>query len=273
MLIRTNEKKHMETKNIFQLLAFLFCVNSLWFIECSNKPLLITTVPKSGTHLLSKAIKLMTGQQAFWGKDVDTVNPWELNSIYDNQFYLLHAICTPYNYDLIKYRNFKVILMIRDPRDVLISWAHWLKESPGNKGFYECHTLSDLISCLIKNYRLSHLETQTLVEFFEQYLCWLQYPDVYITSFEKLVGPLGGGDQISQENEIINLSTFLDIPLKQPKIKKISKALFGDTATFRQGKIGSWKEELTFKQKQALKCIPRFTGLLIKLGYEKDNNW
>ena len=173
------------------IIYFLFAINCS--VQIYAKPLLVTTIPKSGTHLLSKAIRFMTGYTTYWGQSVDTVNPWELNNLRHDEFYMLHAVCTPYNYDLIKYRNFKVILLIRDPRDVLLSWAHWLKESPGNKPFYECHTLSDLISCLIKNYRLSHLESQSLVEFFEQYLCWADYSDVFVTSFEKLVGPRGGG--------------------------------------------------------------------------------
>ena len=43
----------------------------------------------------------------------------------------------------------------------------------------------------------------------------------------------------------MNISTFLGIPLQWHNVRTISKQLFGDTATFRQGHIGSWKYELT----------------------------
>ncbi len=264
----------MRPKNNLVLIFLAACINlGLQVATCHSKPLLVTTIPKSGTHLLSKAIKLITGSRVYWGRKVDTVIPSELNSLTSQDFYMLHAACTPYNYDLINYRGFKVIILIRDPRDVLVSWAHWLKESPGNEEFYTCHSLCELISELIKNYRLSHLESQTLVEFFDQYLCWLNYQDVYITSFEKLVGPLGGSDLYTQENEIMNLAKFLQVPLSWAQAGSICTQLFGGTATFRHGQIGSWKEELTSKQKKSLKCMPGFNELLIKLKYEKDGNW
>ncbi len=262
----------MQLKLVLILFILLFNT-ALQASNQSSKPLLVTTIPKSGTHLLSKAIKLITGSGVYWGQNVDTVNPAELDSLTSNNFYMLHALCTPYNYDVIKYRGFKVILLVRDPRDVLVSWAHWLKESPGNKEFYKCHSLCELISELIKNYRLSHLESRTLVEFFVQYLCWLNYPDVYITSFEKLVGPFGGSDIFTQENEIMSIAKFLEVPLSWAQAGAICTQLFGGTATFRRGQIGSWKEELTSKQKHALKCMPGFNELLIKLKYEKDGNW
>jgi len=49
------------------------------------------------------------------------------------------------------------------------------------------------------------------------------------------------------------------------------KNLCGHTSTFRKGKIGSWKEGFSLKNKNNFK--KHCGDLLIQLGYEKDKNW
>ncbi len=240
---------------------------------CYTKNLIVVTIPKSGTHLLSRALQHLTHWEALWGKHVDTVSPLELDSIKADQFYILHAQCTSYNYDLIKHREFKVILLVRDPRDVLLSWAHWLKESPDNKKFYEHISLHSLIAALIENYRLSHLTSQTIVEFFEQYLCWLSYPKAHIARFENLVGPLGGGSAENQKTELQQIAAFLELDVTTASIVQCCTTLFGRTTTFREGQIGAWKKELTPSEKKALQAVPGFNKLLMRLQYEKNENW
>jgi hypothetical protein len=45
----------------------------------------------------------------------------------------------------------------------------------------------------------------------------------------------------------------------------------GKSRTFRSGKTGGWREHFTDEHKQLFKDVAG--DLLIKLGYEKNNNW
>jgi hypothetical protein len=152
--------------------------------------------------------------------------------------------------------NFKVVFIIRDPRDQLVSHVYYIykRRQPGYK-----MNFNDLLTHLIKNVK----------NFYSVYLPWKNSPVCYTTTFEKLVGPNGGGNYNAQRNEITNIAKHLN--LNQNKISEVQNKLFGGTQTFREGKIGSWRKHFTSQHKKLFK---QFAGdLVIKLGYEKNNNW
>ena len=76
-----------------------------------------------------------------------------------------------------------------------------------------------------------------------------------------------------QENEIMALARFLHKPINRDEAKRIAGEIFGKSKTFREGQTGSWKTHLTAEHRRALKAMPGFNTLLIKMGYEKDSQW
>ena len=90
--------------------------------------------------------------------------------------------------------------------------------------------------------------------------------------FEDLVGEKGGGSKESQLEVIKAIVKHLDISLTEKEIQEnVIDKLFGGTGTFREGKIGAWKNYFTPEHKKLFKL---YGGeMLIKLGYEKDLNW
>ena len=54
-------------------------------------------------------------------------------------------------------------------------------------------------------------------------------------------------------------------------IDKTAANLFGNTRTFRSGKIGEWKKYFTDENKEEFK--KHLGKYLIEFGYEKDDNW
>jgi hypothetical protein len=102
---------------------------------------------------------------------------------------------------------------------------------------------------------------------------YLENPEVYTTSFEKLVGVKGGGNRDIQISELKQIAEFINFDISQSSIEEISDNLFGHEGlyTFRTGQIGSWK--LYFSEEHISSFKQYFGKELIQLGYEKDFNW
>lgn len=241
--------------------------------ENHSKPLLVATIPKSGTNFLSKLVRKMSGKKPAVAANQTKLNQKEIDSLDWDNFYNTHAVCSPHNFEVALQNKLKLILLIRDPRAVLLSWAHWLKKHPLTKEQFRNYSLHELISELIINYNfhMPHNAPFTIASFFDSYIGWQKYPFKLMVRFEDIIGLMGGGDATIQEREFQNIARFLDISLSKDKIAKIAHDVFGDSPTFRSGRIDSWKEELTRQQKDNLK--PLIGDLLITLGYEKDLNW
>ena len=66
-----------------------------------------------------------------------------------------------------------------------------------------------------------------------------------IGKFEDLVGPLGGGCQEKQLATIKHIAQRMGHPINDTKALSIAQQLFGESATFVEGKIGAWKDYFT----------------------------
>ena len=86
-----------------------------------------------------------------------------------------------------------------------------------------------------------------------------------------VIGPRGGGTPINQIIAIKKIAKHINYNLSDEEINNVSTNLFGNTATFREGKIGSWRKYFSKANVHLVKKI--FGKLLIKLGYEKDFYW
>ena len=158
--------------------------------------------------------------------------------------------------------------MIRDLRDVLISSTFWgttkelLDEALGVNS-----SIKERIRYLLMTKK--GLTFRTALKAFE----WLeQDPEVLVCRFEDLVGPKGGGDLDKQKETLFCLAYHIGMELTQKKLDHIIEHLFGNTHTFRSGRIGSWKQNFDKEITQLFKASQLGT-LLIKLGYENDHNW
>ena len=280
----------MKSSNYLLIISF-FC-HSIAANAITQEPekllpnICVSTIPKSGTHLLSRIIHLITNRTAAWANELTIISQGQINEIIKNkQFFITHAPCVAHNAHLLKKNNFKVIFLIRDPRDVLVSYAHWVKKNPyGNLLHVEYPhinelkqwTMSEVISHFIDYYPVKApliTENYTIAEFYNLYLSCTQYPDVLLTSFEKLIGPRGGGSKQMQIDEIMKIAEFIGMPVTYEKANDISDQIFGKSDTFREGRIGSWADSINLEQKKHLKNISGFNELLVTLNYEKDSLW
>ena len=240
------------------------------------------TIPKCGTNLLFKMLekigcaKMVVSRRRFFLIDDEAIKLFLRDPIF---FLIAHAIYVDENVKKLNDENIKKVFIYRDPRDQIISAAFWIKtieRVPQHQW-----SLDKLIDALITDGGLLWSEIflsenpwihiKDVTSFYDLYLPWRFEPNVYTTTFEKLIGEQGGGSAEEQIKEIIAIANYLGRFITAEEAKNIATDLFGGTLTFREGKIGSWKDHFLERHKIAFKKVAG--QLLIDLGYEKDFDW
>lgn len=266
---------------IFTLLFCLFFARSATAViqklpEKQPRKVIILTIPKSGSHLLEKAVKEITDRFVDM-LPYDTL--WKLGRgqelAIDEDIHWTHLYKETNRLKDVDPEKYIRIINVRDPRDILLSqigWAdrlrNWASWTPP-KFFDFYHTLSQedkLSFCIYFPHKYDSVK-----EFCNRALEWMKDPHVLVCRFEDLVGPKGGGDKAVQEKAIKDLANHLGYDLDQLDIESVANNLFGDTETFNKGQIGRWKEVYSEKHKAQFNEV--LGEELIKLGYEQDLNW
>lgn len=213
----------------------------------------VLTPPKGGSHLLVKALTMMTGIPYSWGKAPSTFN---LAHFTDALSQL--SIQSP----------IKTITIIRDPRDILISQCFWfpvrLKKVRG------IVSIEDRCKLLLNQPELLHdyeigLQLESMQQLVEN------KKNVFVARFENLVGAHGKGSLEVQRKELMDMAQFLEISLTEEQLNYIIDKLFGNSPTFREGQIGSWLTYFDDEIKALFKQV--YGKYLFQFGYEEDDNW
>lgn len=265
--------------SLFQLFFLTFSVFSFGQdlnSDIKTEKTFVLSMAKGGTHLLGKLLQNLLPHGS-----IHSI-PWtELHNLSNIHSKVLVAhLASPYNYlssDPFFHTFFSNgIILIRDPRDVVISAVHWIASgkaqssswwTPLSKEKFSSLSFKDQITEIIK----SKNDRTGISASIESALLWSKNPSVYVCRFEDLVGPKGGGSKEKQQRAILAIAQQLGIPLSDQQAIIIGESLFGDTHTFREGSIGSWKKDFTHYHKTLFKDLMG-QGLL-DLGYELDNDW
>lgn len=264
----------------------------------------INSLPKAGTHLLGKVMRLFPGVH-YGGVEIDnsTVDKFPapqagaptlsigvdwpvpfsqdavreaLRSMKNGQFASWHA---PYSDDLaglVAQLNLKTLLMLRDPRDVVVSHARFLATADAHFLYprYQVLSESDQLMASITGLEPAAPGELGLVDIgtrCRSVSAWNAYPLNCTTSFEKLVGPQGGGTQDAQIAEIARLAEHIGLCYNRAILQWISERVFGGTKTFHKGAIGGWRKSFSPEHKRAFKDVAG--SILIAWGYETDDDW
>lgn len=267
----------------------------------STGPVLINSLPKSGTNLLAKVLQLFPGLStetlhlgystinkfkqdpnfkinfARIGVDFPTFTNIDsikgvLESMPDKTFATAHLPFSPVLARFLQKLGFKMILMLRDPRDVVVSHATYIHSSPAHPLYEHYQTLNfdEQIMASIQGFEQG-LKMPDINQRVRSLLQWSEQPFTYTTYFEKLVGKEGGGSKKVQIDEVNHIGHHLNSQFTESQLDAISEKIFGGTATFKRGKIGAWHEAFNEEHKEAFHN--RAGRLLVELGYEKDENW
>jgi len=243
--------------------SLLLAICILWAMGLSGEEVAIVTVPKSGTHLIKKLFKL--------------VDERRLYPIYHaDEFYESEELMERYS---------KRVLLVRDPRDVCLSWIRYIVSGQADGVDMNIRSLPDeakthflelgihrQLEYVIRGHS-SQSEVAgvhpTLIYFplnpYEVAAKHARDPGTFICRFENLIGPQGGGSFSAQHREIKNLFTFLEVQISDEVIEQVIVDLFGETKTFSKGQAGQWKKD--FNRKNIKLFHKRRSHLLAAFGY------
>ncbi len=247
-----------------------------------NQPkIFLACIPKSGTHLLRKAVGGM-GRSDF-SLPGSLLAPTIRAGGNRHSSMLTHAVYNAEDAQSLLESGFKILFMMRDPRDQAVSFIYFSEKNAKAWPALSSLPFEQALTKWITDTSTMHSTTwgrfsapvaqtfKDVSDFYSRYQGWMSHPNVYTVHFERLVGEQGGGSREAQIEELTNIVKYLEIDLPDERITSIADTLFGRSRTFRSGQIGSWKTHFTPEQKELFKKIAE--QLLIDLGYEKDFNW
>lgn len=282
--------------------------------DIQNKPIRIiaNSLPKSGTHLLIRVLHLLGYKegQVLMGSiaRVDsTRNPFNklkilsrcranglsvdmddlslkvdskwLERVFAKQlgfrYYPAHLPYTCEMEELLVQQNVKIFTIIRDPRDVAISYANYMikdKKQYLHDFFKKLPDTKTRIKYVLSGYSLGKYTLVPLRDRISRTMGWHSSDFGCSLKFENLVGTQGGGQEMLQRHELAKILNYLDIQIDDLDFEALAGNIFHKKSkTFHSGQVNQWSDILIDDLKD---CFKRECGdALISLDYEKDNNW
>ncbi len=260
----------------------------------------IAGLPKSGTTWLEKLITEIPGYvqlnksslRVFKGHETldhsHGINNKMIDGVPKNKFSFLkrHTHYKKEYIDVLNQNKVKPIILIRDIRDMMISRYyhilanenHWLNNKIKKLNF------EDGLIVSMNSYSIE--DDESVLSYYKRWINdWLDYIDAnpkksILVKFEDMKK-----DLFSEFLRVLNFFDFkfssdeINEMLLKQKNKHVNKSSLKKNlnlpgrkmSTFRKGMAGEWKEKLTQKHKRFF--LEQANDILIKSGYESDQNW
>ncbi|MBF0176330.1 MAG: sulfotransferase domain-containing protein [Magnetococcales bacterium] len=245
--------------------------------------------PKSGTHLLSDIVQLITGDGFYWPNDYESkaFPKGGLEKASDGHFLIGHWCA---NHDLgadLRDGRYKIVVQYREPRDQMVSFYCYytgVAADPDNMftqmltgvsqevGFHRL-----IIGCPVEGGGLIPGQAFNMAVWIEQWrlLGGMYQVPVYFVTYEEMVE--------NKVETIGRIARFLDRPLSREECKKIAETtdFKKPSATMkkedvpekfkRKGIVGDWRNYFSESNKLLFKAVNG--EILTKLGYESGDDW
>jgi sulfotransferase 6B1 len=285
MTLKSNLRSAIyHTEKIFQRARF----SSVAAPEMGWPILLGISFPKSGTHLLDQILlgfsrvapfsrRLHSFYAEYEGESGRKRSPEQalawLNSLRSGDIASAHLFAREEVMNRVCPPMFIPYFIFRDPRDVVVSHVFYVTDMEARHVHHDYYqSLPDFNSRLkvsILGRPDTKIEFPNITDRFAPYLGWLEQPSVMKIHFEDLIN-----DRAATLDRIVD-HLIARVPLAAPR-QLILEALESSinpsrSPTFRSGKTGEWKKHFTQEHKKIFK--DEAADLLIRLGYEKNNDW
>ena len=254
----------------------------------ARPPVLANSFPKSGTHLLAQIIDGLPNRAnygAFLGSETSSFQLRErtaentcrfINRFVPGEVIRGHLYFEPRYADELATRNTVNYFVYRDPRAVVVSEAHYLREM--NRWhrlapyFRRANSIDDAIALSITGLDPPPpgVVYPNITARFSRYHGWLKHKDCLAIRYEDLVSDSRAA-VIQQMAELYarHIGSNIDI---DACVRAMTAAIAPQKShTFRSGKKSGWRKEFTPELRRLFDQVAG--DLLIELGYERDHSW
>jgi hypothetical protein len=240
---------------------------------------LLTSVPKCGTHLVRRlldVVGLPTRCEVPW--DIAPASLAETLRQHRGSAVVGHLPSFPARLACVDSAGVRALFISRDPRDQVVSHLHYVRANaahPVHPYLRDCFPDDDeALLAIIHGVRFSEAASLPDVDtLFRGCLEWRTLGAVYSTTFERLIGPRGGGSESAQAQEVAAMLRHIGFPLRtRSAVAVMAHRLFSVASpTFRIGRIGGWRGAFKPRHVDTFKQVAG--SLLVDLGYERDLDW
>jgi len=250
------------------------------FDRAHRPPVIVTTVPKSGTHLVQQIVTALPGTRDY-GTFLATVPSWarrprtaadearRIRSLAPGELARAHLHHRPAVVDSVRERGAFVVFVHRDPRDVIVSEAHYLADSaPWHTlhGEFAHRTPSERVDIGIDGLAGHNGIYPDVAGRFRLFEGWLDDADV-VLRFEDLVGDRR--DDVVRDLVCTYVrASRLDVDV-DAVVSEALDAIDPDRShTFREGRTGAWREVFTPEQAERVEKVAG--AVLDRFGYPRS---
>jgi sulfotransferase 6B1 len=252
--------------------------------------LFANSFPKSGTHLLTQVLQGFTrlgpavesGLPAVVTYRGDTGRERQPGEIMADLERLLpgdiaygHLHALPQAVEHLCQPGFAAFFILRDPRDVVVSHVHYVTDIEPDHIHHAYYTqvLQDFDQRLrtsILGLPDENIPFPDIYQRFAPYLGWLERPEVLCLRYEDFLR-----DRDTALGLILDHAIRRGFPApnnRQAGIQVLADSIDPQRSpTFRSGKAGGWRAQFSPEHKTRFKQVAG--DLLVRLGYETDDNW
>lgn len=251
-------------------------------------PIFGNSKPKSGSHLLLQILNGFTQIMPYKYVEAEPVRTIKKNGerrkadqILSDLLHLPSGVigwgyveASPENVAFLCKPHRVNYFIYRDPRDMLVSQVFFATDMHEEHGMHEHYkSLPDLgerLKIAITGIDHDGLYMVNVKQRYAGVFEWLEQSHVMCIRFEDFINDRAAIlDAMLDEVE----STGYKIPTPREKaLSLLAEAIQPKKSrTFRSGKTGAWREHFTNEHKELFKDLAG--DLLVKLGYEKTNDW
>jgi hypothetical protein len=240
-------------------------------------------MPKSGSHLIIQVLQGLTKIGPFVNPGFPPVNRSQDNRKQPDSFVLasierMRPGDIAYGYvharepfiSALARPGRATVFVYRDPRDMIVSHVFYATQMHKGHGMHRhytetLHTMEERINAAIQGVEEPGAELSPIRKKYENYLGWLNHPDVLCLRFEDLI--LNREKALGRILDYLAQRGFRPQVARPQAIAALAQAIAPHkSGTFRKGKPGNWQEHFTPAN---LALFQETSGdLLERLGYE-----
>jgi sulfotransferase 6B1 len=251
-------------------------------------PALANSFPKSGTHLLVQVLGGLPERRNFGAFLASTTSSFQfrersssntcgfIRGFTPGEVVRGHLFHDPLYADALNRRHTANYFIYRDPRDVVVSEAHYLREMNRwhrlHPYFRDAASLEDAIMLSINGFNppVPGIDYPNIAERFARYEGWLSDPNCFSVRFEDLVSE-EQPSIVRRIAEFYAARTKSDFDFEATVSTMQASIAPKKSHTFRSGKKAGWQKEFTSAHRERFAEVAG--DLLVRLGYEPDYAW